>query len=76
MRATIILIAFLSLLPSAHAQYGYGMGSNPNSNNVQGYYNRNGNYVNSYQRTNPDSNRYNNYGSPGNYNPNTGRYSR
>lgn len=39
---------------------------------VNGYYRSNGTYVNGYQRTAPDSNPYNNYGYPGNYNPNTG----
>jgi hypothetical protein len=29
-------------------------------------------YVQPYQRTNPDSSPYNNYGYPGNYNPNRG----
>ena len=28
-----------------------------------------------YSRTKPDGNPFNNYGYPGNYNPNTGRYS-
>jgi hypothetical protein len=40
---------------------------------VNGYYRSNGTYVNSYERTAPDGNPYNNYSYPGNYNPNTGR---
>lgn len=39
---------------------------------VNGYYRSNGTYVNGYERTAPDSSPYNNYGYPGNYNPNTG----
>jgi hypothetical protein len=39
---------------------------------VNGYYKSNGTYVNSYERTAPDGNPYNNYSYPGNYNPNTG----
>jgi hypothetical protein len=39
---------------------------------VNGYYRSNGTYVNSYERTAPDSSPYNNYSYPGNYNPNTG----
>jgi hypothetical protein len=39
---------------------------------VRGYYRNDGTYVHPYQRTNPDSNPYNNYSFPGNYNPNTG----
>ena len=42
---------------------------------VDGYYRSNGTYVQGYYRTCPDSNPYNNYGYPGNYNPNTGRTS-
>jgi hypothetical protein len=40
---------------------------------VDGSYRRDGTYVQPHYRTAPDSNRYNNYGYPGNYNPNTGR---
>src|SRR2546421_9142285 len=40
---------------------------------VDGYYRRDGTYVQPHQRTAPDSNPYNNYGYPGNYNPNTGQ---
>lgn len=40
---------------------------------VRGYHRRDGTYVQPHYRTNPDSNPYNNYGYPGNYNPNTGR---
>lgn len=39
---------------------------------VNGYYRSNGTYVNGYYRTCPDSNPYNNYSYPGNYNPHTG----
>jgi hypothetical protein len=41
--------------------------------NVDGYYRSNGTYVQPYQRTAPDGVRSNNYGYPGNYNPNSGR---
>lgn len=50
-----------------------GTGSNPRSNSVDGYTNKNGNYVQPYQRTNPDNSRGNNYNAPGNYNPNPPR---
>ena len=40
---------------------------------VKGYYRNDGTYVQPYQRSQPDRNPYNNYGFPGNYNPNTGR---
>jgi hypothetical protein len=40
---------------------------------VRGHYRSNGMYVQPYQRTHPDVSPYNNYGFPGNYNPNSGR---
>jgi hypothetical protein len=40
---------------------------------VPGYMRKDGTYVQPHQRTNPNSNPYDNYGFPGNYNPNTGR---
>ncbi len=40
---------------------------------IRGHFRRDGTYVYPYRRTNPDRNPYNNYGFPGNYNPNTGR---
>ena len=40
---------------------------------VRGYHRRDGTYVAPHQRSNPDSNPYNNYNYPGNYNPNTGQ---
>jgi hypothetical protein len=40
---------------------------------VRGYYRKDGTYVQPHQRTNPDGDRSNNYSSPGNYNPNTGK---
>ncbi len=40
---------------------------------VKGYYRKNGTYVRPHYRTAPDSNLYNNYSFPGNYNPNTGK---
>ena len=40
---------------------------------VEGYYRRDGTYVQPHVRTAPDGNPYNNYSFPGNYNPNTGQ---
>ena len=42
---------------------------------VREYFRKDGTYVKSHYRTAPDSNPYNNYSYPGNYNPKTGRYS-
>ena len=41
---------------------------------VRGYYRSNGTYVKPHYRTTPDSNPYNNYSFPGNYNPNKGTF--
>lgn len=40
---------------------------------VHGYTRKDGTHVDSYRRSAPDSRLDNNYGYPGNYNPNTGR---
>jgi len=51
-----------------------GLFENSNAQvSVPGYYRKDGTYVQPHQRTRPDSNPYNNYSTPGNYNPNTGR---
>ena len=52
-------------------QPSYGTGSNPSSHGVGGYTNPStGGYVQPHQQTNPNSSRTDNYGAPGNYNPN------
>lgn len=40
---------------------------------VNGYYRSSGTYVQPHYRTSPDSTRWNNYSTRGNYNPYTGR---
>jgi hypothetical protein len=42
---------------------------------VNGYTRSDGRYVQPHHQTAPDGNPYNNYGYPGNYNPNTGTIS-
>lgn len=42
---------------------------------VRGHVRRDGSYVMPHYRTSPDRRPFNNYGFPGNYNPNTGRFS-
>lgn len=41
---------------------------------VRGYYRSSGMYVQPYYRTSPNSTRFDNYSTRGNYNPYTGRY--
>ena len=53
---------------------GYGTGSNPQSQGVQGYTNHNGGYVQPYERTVPNGTQTDNYGTRGNQNPYTGAY--
>lgn len=58
---------------AALAQY-LGTGSNPSNHGVSGYTRSNGTYVQPYTATNPNSTRRDNYGTSGNYNPNTGTF--
>jgi hypothetical protein len=83
MKVLIVAVALAAISNTAFAQYGgsnrgssyggYGTGSNPRSNSVDGYYNNSGTYVQPHQRTNPNSTQYDNYGTRGNYNPYTGQ---
>lgn len=63
-RIMLIVVAALSLLASAYALA---------AENVAGHLRKNGKYVHSYKRSNPDNKRYNNYSSKGNRNPYTGK---
>jgi hypothetical protein len=60
-------ILLLSLTSNAFAQ---------GSNSVNGFVRRDGTYVAPHQRTNPDSNVYNNWSTKGNVNPYTGQAGR
>ena len=53
---------------------GYGTGSNPNAHTVQPYTTQSGTYVPGHVQTNPNSTTSDNYGTRGNYNPNSGMY--
>ncbi|WNJ88477.1 hypothetical protein [Bosea sp. 685] len=65
--AAMCLAAFSTQAQSSRG-FSYGTGSNSNSNYVAPHSNSNGSHTDGYYRTNPDSNRSNNYGSYGNYN--------
>ena len=84
---TLGCVAFASVLASltpAMAQYqprggygsggGFGTGSNPSSHGVEGYTTPRGTQVDPYVRTNPNGTQYDNFGTRGNVNPNTGSY--
>ena len=58
--------------PASNAFGGYGNGSNPQSQGVQGYPTHNGGYVQPYERTVPNGTQTDNYGTRGNVNPYTG----
>lgn len=75
LRIILTSLALAALLDPASAQY-YGTGSNSRSNQVDGYYNNRGTYVDSYRRTNPNDSTSDNYNTRGNYNPYNGRYGR
>jgi hypothetical protein len=69
-----LLIAATLLLTATAAQAQYGTGSNPNTHTSSGYTRSNGTYVQPYTATNPNSTQRDNFGTSGNYNPNTGTY--
>lgn len=73
MRAIIVAAVLAASASAAQAQY-YGYGSNSRSHSVSGYTNSQGNYVGSYQRTNPNTTQMDNFGTRGNYNPYSGAY--
>lgn len=52
----------------------WGTGSNPDSHYNSGYVRRDGTYVAPHYSTNPNNTQRDNYGTQGNYNPNTGAY--
>jgi hypothetical protein len=64
-RLTTIVLTSLTLSTAAWA---FG-----DKTQVDGYWRKNGTYVQPYERTLPDQRLDNNYGYPGNYNPNTDR---
>jgi len=75
-RGLSLLLVALALLEftTEYAIAGGRSGSGGNVS-VRGYYRKDGTYVSPHVRSAPDGNPYNNYGFPGNYNPNTGKIS-
>lgn len=57
----ILFILFFLTVQSCYATY------------VMGYYRKNGTYVQPHHRSNPNSSRFDNYSTKGNYNPYTGK---
>ncbi|MEY9752609.1 hypothetical protein [Bradyrhizobium yuanmingense] len=74
MKTIAFAIAFAIVGTAAHAQYLTGTGSNPSTHNTSGYTRSNGTYVAPYVATNPNGTQRDNYGTSGNYNPNTGTF--
>ncbi|CAN5485724.1 hypothetical protein BH09SUM1_BH09SUM1_23330 [soil metagenome] len=62
----ILAVAIVLILPIASQATGY--------NTVPGYFRKNGTYVQTYRRTNPNYTISDNYGYPGNFNPNANRF--
>jgi hypothetical protein len=73
MKQIILAAVLTAAATAAQAQY-LGTGSNPNSHPVQGHTTSSGTYVAPYVATNPNSTQRDNYGTSGNYNPNTGTF--
>ncbi len=82
MKMLLAAVILAAGTPMAFAQYGgygtgyggYGTGSNSQSHSVGGYTTNRGTYIQPHTSTNPNSTQYDNYGTRGNYNPNTGSY--
>jgi len=79
----ILAAALVVVATGAQAQYygggnssygGYGSGSNSNSHERSGYTTQSGTYVAPSTATNPNNTQMDNYGSRGNYNPNSGTF--
>ncbi len=72
--ALIFITAILAvlLIPAVEGLAGSKKASSGGSVYVHGYFRGDGTYVRPHVRSAPDGNPYNNYGFPGNYNPNTG----
>lgn len=70
----LLLAGALALVSSAALAQYTGTGSNPNSHGVSGHVTSSGTYVPPHQATNPNSTQTDNYGTRGNYNPNTGTF--
>jgi hypothetical protein len=75
MMSKLLYVALTAVLlaPAANAQ-GYGTGSNPTTHATSGYIRSNGTYVAPHAATNPNTTQRDNFGTSGNYNPNTGSF--
>lgn len=73
MRTLFAIMILAASTSAASAQYGFGTGSNSRSTYVQPHTNSTGTYTGGHYRTAPNQTQYDNYGTRGNYNPNTGR---
>lgn len=61
MKKLLVLVLMLSVIQTAYA------------NHVRGYYRKDGTFVNGYNRTRPNSTKFDNYSTRGNFNPYTGK---
>lgn len=84
-KSLMFLVAIITTVLSANAQYNYGStsygssnygtsyyGVNTNSTYVNGYTKSNGTYVQGHYRSSQNSTNHDNYSTSGNYNPYTG----
>lgn len=68
MRRALIGIALMAMI-----SFGLFSVVEANAARTNGYYRSNGTYVQPYYRTSPNSSRFDNYSTKGNYNPYTGK---
>jgi hypothetical protein len=74
-RLLVLVLAVLILAAWTADAFAGGKKGGGGGVDVKGYYRKDGTYVRPHTRSAPDSSPYNNYGMPGNYNPNTGTIS-
>ncbi len=67
MKITVALSMLLALVSTSAFAVGH--------HKVKSYYRKDGTYVQGHERTNPNNTQTDNYGYPGNYNPNNGSIS-
>ena len=73
--SALLVVGFFVLLltPTTEAFAGGGKGSSGGPVHVDGSFRKDGTYVQPHVRSAHDGSPYNNYGFPGNYNPNKGQ---
>lgn len=74
-KIVVLMLLILGSVSGAYAyDFGYGTGSNPGNHYVNPYVTNYGTYMPGHYQTNPNRTDLDNYGTRGNFNPNTGSF--